>query len=173
MWYVCMLSHVWLLDPMDLPGFSVHGIFQVRILEWIAISFSNKWLKLSFTFTLQASLVAQTVKNLPVMWETQVQPLGREDPLEEGMATQYGILAWRIPWTDSLADHRPWGHRVGPDWSDLECNMHVSKHAKLFHSTGTFGTLSGDGFSPTLCSLILSFCTRSIGSIRHIHDYQD
>ena len=43
------------------------------------------------------SLVAQTVKNLPEMWETWVQSLGREDPLEEGMATHSSILAWRIP----------------------------------------------------------------------------
>ena len=45
----------------------------------------------------QASLVAQTVKNLPAMRETWVQSLGWEDPLEEGMATQSSILAWRIP----------------------------------------------------------------------------
>ena len=41
------------------------------------------------------------IKNLPAMQEklqTQVQSLGREDPLEEGMATQYSILAWEIPW---------------------------------------------------------------------------
>ena len=44
-----------------------------------------------------ASLVALTVKNLPAMWETWVQSLGWEDPLEEGMATHSGILAWRIP----------------------------------------------------------------------------
>ena len=44
-----------------------------------------------------ASLVAQMVKNLSVMWETWVQSLGQEDPLEEGVATYSGILAWRIP----------------------------------------------------------------------------
>ena len=37
------------------------------------------------------------VKNLPTMWETQVQSLGWEDPLEKGMATHSSILAWRIP----------------------------------------------------------------------------
>ena len=41
----------------------------------------------------------QMVKNLPAMQETQVQSLGREDPLEEGMATHSSILAWTIPWT--------------------------------------------------------------------------
>ena len=40
------------------------------------------------------------VKNPPVNQETQVQSLGREDPLEEGMASHSSILAWRIPWTE-------------------------------------------------------------------------
>ena len=39
-------------------------------------------------------------KNLPVMWETQDQSLGQEDPLEKGIATHSSILAWRIPWTE-------------------------------------------------------------------------
>ena len=43
--------------------------------------------------------MAQTVKNLPAIWETQVQILGEEDPLEKGMATYSSILAWEIPWT--------------------------------------------------------------------------
>ena len=42
----------------------------------------------------------QTVKNLPEMQETQVQSLGWEDPLQEGMATHSNILAWRISWTE-------------------------------------------------------------------------
>ena len=48
----------------------------------------------------RVSLVAQTVKNLPAMQETQVQPLGGDDPLEKAMATHYNSLAWRIPWID-------------------------------------------------------------------------
>ena len=46
-----------------------------------------------------ASLVAQLVKNLSEMWETWVQSLGWEDPLEKGKATHCSNLAWRIPWT--------------------------------------------------------------------------
>ena len=46
------------------------------------------------------SLVAQMVKSLPAMQETQVQSLGWEEPLEKGMATHSSILAWRIPWTE-------------------------------------------------------------------------
>ena len=44
--------------------------------------------------------MAQMVKNLPATWETQVQSLGWEDPLEKGMATHSSILAWRIPWAE-------------------------------------------------------------------------
>ena len=46
------------------------------------------------------SLVAQTVKILPTMQETQVLSLGQEDPLEKEIATHSSILAWRIPWTE-------------------------------------------------------------------------
>ena len=46
------------------------------------------------------SLVAQTVKNLPAIQETWVQPLGWEDPLEKEMATHSRILAWKIPWME-------------------------------------------------------------------------
>ena len=48
----------------------------------------------------RASLVAQMVKNVPTMRETQFQSLGGEDPPEKGMATHSSILAWRIPWTE-------------------------------------------------------------------------
>ena len=44
--------------------------------------------------------MAQWVKSLPVMQETQVQSLGREDPLEKEMAAHFSILAWKIPWTE-------------------------------------------------------------------------
>ena len=44
--------------------------------------------------------MAQMVKNPPVMWETQIQCLGQEAPLEKGMATHSSILAWRIPRTE-------------------------------------------------------------------------
>ena len=51
-------------------------------------------------FVVLTSLVAQMVKRLPTMEETQVQSLGREDPLEKEMATHSSILAWRTPWTE-------------------------------------------------------------------------
>ena len=62
-----------------------------------------------------ASMVAQTVKNLPAMQETQVRSLIQEDPLlEEGMATYSSILAWRIPWTEEPGRLQAMGsQRVG------------------------------------------------------------
>ena len=63
-----------------------------------------------------ASLVAQTVKNLPAMQETQVQSLNWEDPLEKGIATHSSILAWRIPWTEEPGGLQSMGsQRVGHD----------------------------------------------------------
>ena len=48
----------------------------------------------------KAHEMAQMVKHLPTMWETQVRSLGREDPLQKDMATHLSILAWSIPWTE-------------------------------------------------------------------------
>ena len=48
----------------------------------------------------RTSLVAQTVKRLPTMWETRVQFLGQKDLLEKEMETHSSILAWKIPWME-------------------------------------------------------------------------
>ena len=59
---------------------------------------------------------SQMVKNLPAMWETWVQSLGWDDPLEKGMATHSSILAWRIPWTEKPGRLQSLGsQRVGHD----------------------------------------------------------
>ena len=58
-----------------------------------------------------ASLVAQLVKNLPAMQDTQVQSLGQKDPLEKGMATHPNILAWRISWTEEPGGYSLWDHK--------------------------------------------------------------
>ena len=63
-----------------------------------------------------ASLVAQTVKDPPVMRETWVQSLGWEDFLEKGMATHSSILAWGSPWTEESGRLQSMGsQRVGHD----------------------------------------------------------
>ena len=70
-------------DPGSIPGSgSSPG-------EGIGYSLQYSW----------PSLVAQMVKNLPAMQETQVWSRGREDPLKKEMATHASILAWEIPWT--------------------------------------------------------------------------
>ena len=63
-----------------------------------------------------ASLVAQLVKNLPVMQKTWVQFLGQEDPLEKEIATHSSIIAWEISWTDEPGELQSMGsQRVGHD----------------------------------------------------------
>ena len=62
------------------------------------------------------SLVAQTGKHLPTIWETWVQSLGREDLLEKKMATHSSILAWKITWMEEPGGLHPMGsQRVGHD----------------------------------------------------------
>ena len=55
--------------------------------------------------------MAQRLKRLPAMWETWVQSLGWEDPLEKGMATHSSILAWRIPWMEELGGLQSTGRK--------------------------------------------------------------
>ena len=69
-------------------------------------------------FYCRASLVAQRLKRLPLMWETQVRFLGREDPLEKETVTHSSILAWRIPWTEKPGRLQSTGsQRVRHDWA--------------------------------------------------------
>ena len=61
-------------------------------------------------------MVAQTVKYLSTIWETQVQSLGREDPLEKEMAIHSSTIAWKIPWTEEPGRLQSMGsQRVGHD----------------------------------------------------------
>ena len=72
--------------------------------------------------------MAQTVKYLPEMQETQVRSLGWEDPLGDGMATHSSILAWRIPWQRSLMGYSPWGHKE----SDTTDRLTLSSSQSVF-----------------------------------------
>ena len=66
----------------------------------------------------KASMVAQRVKRLPTTRETQVQSLGREDPLGKGIATHSSTLAWKIPWTEKSGRLQSMGLKtVGHDWA--------------------------------------------------------
>ena len=107
-----------LSDPKDcsLPGSSIHGIFQARVLEWGAIAFSEGHLLAMCNWTsnqlpniywhpwiIRASPVVQIAKNLPAMREAQVWSLDWEDPLEKEMATHSSILAGESHGQRSLA----------------------------------------------------------------------
>ena len=81
----------------------------------LSLGFSRQehWSGLPFPL---ASLVAQTVKHLPAVWETQLQSLGWEDPLQKEMATHFSTLAWKILWTEEPGQLQPMGsQRVGRD----------------------------------------------------------
>ena len=78
---------------------------------------------------LEASLVAQMVKNLPAMQETRVQSLRQEDPLEKRMETHSSILAWRIPWREEPGGLESTGSQRVTGLSDSY--FHIFKHGGL------------------------------------------
>ena len=87
--------------------------------------------------TIGASLVAQTVKNPPVMWETWVLSLGGEDPLGEGMVTHSSTLAWRCPWREEPGGLQSMGlQRVAHYWA-TQCSTVPGRmsHFSLFSRT--------------------------------------
>ena len=105
----------------------VHGVLKARILKWFTIPFSSGShfvrtlhhdpnILAYFLFTTKyaekrAFLVAQMIKNLPVIQETWVGSLGREDPLKNDMASHSSILAWRILWTKKPGGLQSMGSR--------------------------------------------------------------
>ena len=74
--------------------------------------------------------MAQTVKNLPTMQETQVRSLGWEDPLEKGMATHSSILDWRIPWTEELVGYSPWSRKESGTTDQLTISLYFLSRQK-------------------------------------------
>ena len=82
----------------------------------------------------RASLVAQTVKNLPAVHETQVLWLGQEDPSKKRMATYSRILAWRIPWTEEPGgDYSPWCRKELDMTEWLTYTLFRWKNCSLLH----------------------------------------
>ena len=106
------LQYPCLENPMDRGAWwaTVHGV--VRVGHDLATKPSNhQWL-------IRTSLVGQTVKCLPTMWETRVLSLGWEDPLEKEMAAHSCTLAWKIPWTEKPGRLQSMGsQRVGHNWA--------------------------------------------------------
>ena len=116
--YVCVYIHI--------------TVICICIYNWI------------YTYVYGASLVAQMVKNLPAIQETQVRSLGQEDPPGEDMPTHSSIPAWRIPWTEEpggLQFIRP--HRVRHNWRDF-AHMHTYLYIYMHtHIWGFPGVVSG------------------------------
>ena len=96
---------------------------------------------------LWGSLVAQTVKNLPVMQETQVQSLDKEVPLEKGMAIHSSIPAWRTAWTEEPGGLQSTGLQSGTQLSD--------KHFSGTNIYRVAGTGAGEGNGTPLQYLCL------------------
>ena len=107
----------WLGYPLQ---YSCLQNFTVRE-AWLAAvhGVAKSWTRLSdFHFHFGLPVVAQTVKNLPVVRESQVRSLGWEDPLEKEIATHSSILAWKFPCTEEPGGLQSMGSsRVGHDWA--------------------------------------------------------
>ena len=125
--------------------------YQWRSVEWLIyrhlyddIHKFFGWANMIYKIWCKTSLVAQTVKHPSTMRETQVQPLGQEDPLEKEMAIHSSAIAWKIPWTEEPGRLQSMGlQRVGHDWttSHAYVNIWYVKYLKEClaywnHSTG-------------------------------------
>ena len=109
---VSALSHLFKHESVNTKWIIIHVIKNQTVKQPLQIMLCV--IKVDF----RASLVAQRVKRLPTMQETWVQSLGREDPLEKGMAPHSSTLAWKIPWTEKpgrLQSMR--SQRVRHDWA--------------------------------------------------------
>ena len=84
------------------PGMSQGSHFKSKPSTGLRFSCHHTGIKI-YIMVYWVFLVAQMIRNLPAMREPWIQSLGREDPLEKGMATHSSILAWRIPWTVEIS----------------------------------------------------------------------
>ena len=115
------------------------------------------------------------VKNLPAMQETGVWSLGKEDPLEEEMATHSSILAWEIPWTEEPSGlYSPWGRKESAASEQLTCPHHTNIYIRVYQSSliCVFQIISNVGHTqlPTWLTLTKHLlCARWF----HIHYFRD
>ena len=113
----------WKIPWAEVPGrLQLMGSQESDTTEWLS-HILGQCLSTSITYSdiehlLMCFLVAQRVKNLPALLETQVQSLYWEDPLDNGIATHSSILDWRIPWTEEPGVLQSMGsRRVGHNWA--------------------------------------------------------
>ena len=116
--FLCSGLPIWLVCREKFTEYAFHIFleFQINLIFFF-------WKGTHFIFTLKqvkrwVSLVAQTVKSLPAVQETQVWSLAQEDPLEKKMSNHSSTLAWKIPWTEEPGRLQPMGsQRVRHDWA--------------------------------------------------------
>ena len=97
-------------------------IYLLVIVNILKSSIYWEWDMLPHEYThiyIRYMYIYRMVKNLPTRQEAWVQPLGWEDLLEKGMATNFSILTWRIPWTEEPGGLQSMGsQRIGHDWAN-------------------------------------------------------
>ena len=100
-----------------------------------------------------ASLMVQTVKNLPAIKENWLSSLGWDDPLEKGMATHSSIPAWRIP---QKRGYSPWGSKELDTTEQLTLSIHFPDPILLYYLHLFFGWLSPSSWSVASCRTVRS-----------------
>ena len=174
--WVMPSSHLVLCRPLFLlpPIPSSISLFPMKLFAWGGQSTGVSALASFLPMILRTSLVAQMVKRLPTMWETQVQSLGWEDPLEKEMATHSSTLAWKIPWTEERGRVQPMGsQRVGHDWVT---SFPSKKHPGLIFRMDWLDLLAVQGtlkrvFSNTTVQKHQFGAQLSLQSNSHIHTW--
>ena len=121
---VCIwfLFHIWLAHIWRKFWLLCFILCLSLLRNWSEKAGTRRWY-FEGTNSNRASLVAQTVKNLPAIQKTWIQSLCWEDPLEEGMATHSSILAWRIPWTEEPGGLQTMGSQESQTWLILSLSL--------------------------------------------------
>ena len=153
---VVVTFHIFTSDNKRSSFSAFSPAFKIVII--LNFNYSNRYIEIFHcslnlhSLKFKASLVVQIAKNLPAMQETQVWSLGREDPLEKGMATHFSILARRIPWTEESAGLQSLGsHRESDRTERLMLLLSPSKASAAEHLSmcllvsGVWGHLDRSG----------------------------
>ena len=121
----------------------------------------------------RASLVVQSLKRLPAMWETWVRSLGQEDPLEKEMATHSSILAWRIPWTEEVGGLQSTGCKESDTTERLHFHFMLAKTRRRNSRKGEDHEIMRTDRSEIVCDLLLSLSSLHLSLLLplslHVH----
>ena len=138
-------------------------------LSWIIKIKSTHQISSPFLSFPSASLVAQSVKTPPAVWETWIRSLCWEDPLEKGKATHSSILAWRIPWIYS-----PWGCKELDTTEQLSLSLFLSLiwvwASKIINGRSSH---KGDRVSRTVSELWSLSCSEKDDQGMGVESWQD